>query len=112
MAVIPETAAPGAGAVSDTLGEVVSGAPPTGVVMSLRISLWFRGRLYIRTSSMRPLKYSPQIESPPMRRALLDVVILPPPTWLLARLPFIEQSQFEPCSVEHTKYRRVWGNPE
>ncbi len=62
----------------------VPGAPggvPSGfeiaVFMSEVISAGESARLYTRTSSMRPLKYSPQIALPPILSGKLEVEMAP-----------------------------------
>jgi hypothetical protein len=64
----------------DRRGELApGGAPPTtGVSLSAWISVAVRARRYTRTSSIEPLKFSPQIALPPIRSAPVEARIAPP----------------------------------
>jgi len=59
-----------------------------GVFMSVCISAAESGRLYILTSSIVPLKYSPQILLPPIRSRPVEAARLPVKAWLAASAPF------------------------
>src|SRR5215217_1474573 len=58
-----------------------------GGVMSAWIWACVRPRLYSRTSSMSPSKYSPQTELPPMRSTPVDVVMDPETAVVPTRAP-------------------------
>jgi hypothetical protein len=68
----PPVAARLAGAV----GGVASGAT-IDVFMSVVISAALSTRRYTRTSSIRPLKYSPQTLLPPIRSGPVELIMFP-----------------------------------
>ena len=81
---------PAAVKLPGAVGGIVSGGgvPPTGVLMSVWISLVESARLYTRTSSMTPAKYSPQTELPPIRSGAVEETMLPVSARELTCTPF------------------------
>ena len=58
------------------------------MIMSIASSVAESARLYTCASSMRPAKYSPQMELPPIRSAPVDAVMLPAAATVLTSVPF------------------------
>src|SRR5688572_10550819 len=72
-------------------GDVMLSLGPLGAAprfMSAATSAAVSARLYTCASSMRPAKYSPQIELPPMRNAPVDAAMLPVAATVLTSAPF------------------------
>ena len=63
-------------------------APATGALIIVVTSVAESARLKMRTSSMRPLKYSPQGALPPMRSGCAVAAMLPVRATLPTSAPF------------------------
>ena len=93
----PVVVDPSAGAVMTSFGAFGPGV--TGFAMSVWISAWLSAARYTRTSSIRPLKYSPYGLLPPIHNGLAVVAIGPVRGEVATCTPFTYRRRSDPSYV-------------
>ena len=111
LTVPPVSSTPSAGAVMTSFGAFGPGV--TGFAMSVWISAWLSAARYTRTSSIRPLKYSPYGLLPPIHNGLAVVAIGPVRGEVATCTPFTYRRRFDPSYViarcDHTPTGNALG---
>ena len=104
----PVTVAPDAGDEMMSIGAGAAG--PTGRAMSVWSSVALNALRYTRTSSIRPLKYSPYRLFPPIHNGLDDTAIAPVRAALARCTPFTNNRTCDPSYVNATCDHAPTGN--